>query len=625
MARDVRGWGFVSYSTENRKLSDIFGRGARYIVPRYQREYVWVKTNWHEFYNDISFTLEHEDTIRWSHFLGTIVLNRVSSPSSLPGIDDYEIIDGQQRLTTAFILACAIYRRLLEINAEESINRSNYVLSRFLTSVDANNDRFNKIFNPDHEKDIAALLQCCKEVGKLDDSNVYSSVFSYFQAQLKDKDLEGVDRFLNKMMNATVVEIISTDDEEIYNIFEVLNARGRQLKQIELLKNHVLKYLQPRTGDFIDKAKGDWKKVIETVSPYSDPDDFINHFAKAYLRKEAANAGEVYRLIKEEVPIGDLRIFLDDLKEFALCYGEILASDSSEIAYFLIKHNKQIRPLLTSVVLKRKKGLIDESMEKKILTALRNFFFLFNALDLTSNRTDKPVASAAYGIYHAVTETEIRMVLTELLTKLAENIDSQAFAGHLFTNNSLHYSSKTRTLKKNAKLVRYVLTAYANAYQVDLPASSDSLTIEHLVPDDGMSQTTALANLTLTSAAVNQRQLGTRPIQEKIQILRETSNLNINRNLERFVKDDGSFDVEARNTEMAKDLLETVFPFDPYSFGVNEAQLREYREREKLIAGDGELLLLLRETGVDFETRLENDPSLSEALHRYRTLWGKER
>lgn len=42
------------------------------------------------------------------------------------------------------------------------------------------------------------------------------------------------------------MEIVSGQEEEIYNIFEVLNARGQKLKQIELLKNHIMKYVQPR-------------------------------------------------------------------------------------------------------------------------------------------------------------------------------------------------------------------------------------------------------------------------------------------------------------------------------------------------------------------------------------------
>lgn len=61
--------------------------------------------------------------------------------------------------------------------------------------------------------------------------------------------------FQEKLLSINVVEIISTQEEEIYNIFEVLNARGKKLKQMELLKNHVMKYIQPRTTDVVDKAK----------------------------------------------------------------------------------------------------------------------------------------------------------------------------------------------------------------------------------------------------------------------------------------------------------------------------------------------------------------------------------
>ena len=53
--------------------------------------------------------------------------------------------------------------------------------------------------------------------------------------------------------------------EEIYNIFEVLNARGKKLKQMELLKNHVMKYIQPRTTDVVDKAKEKWNKIFAAI------------------------------------------------------------------------------------------------------------------------------------------------------------------------------------------------------------------------------------------------------------------------------------------------------------------------------------------------------------------------
>lgn len=95
----------MSFTTENRTLKDIYSRVAQYTVPRYQRDYVWTATNWRELFVDISFTLSNKNEIEWSHFLGTIVLNSARKPNLAPGIDEYEIIDGQQRLTTIFIVS----------------------------------------------------------------------------------------------------------------------------------------------------------------------------------------------------------------------------------------------------------------------------------------------------------------------------------------------------------------------------------------------------------------------------------------------------------------------------------------------------------------------------------------
>ena len=88
----------MAFTTENRKVSDIFQRSAIYKVPRYQRDYVWREVNWKELWIDLQFTLANENKIQWSHFLGTIVLNKSNNNES--GLEVYEIIDGQQRLLT---------------------------------------------------------------------------------------------------------------------------------------------------------------------------------------------------------------------------------------------------------------------------------------------------------------------------------------------------------------------------------------------------------------------------------------------------------------------------------------------------------------------------------------------
>ena len=85
---------------ESQKLSitDAF-RNLSYIVPPYQREYVWKEKNISQLLNDIYE--EYIDDRNSEYFIGSIVVNKREDGS-------YEVIDGQQRLTTLFISLCAL-------------------------------------------------------------------------------------------------------------------------------------------------------------------------------------------------------------------------------------------------------------------------------------------------------------------------------------------------------------------------------------------------------------------------------------------------------------------------------------------------------------------------------------
>jgi hypothetical protein len=88
-------------------VQQLFERDVRYIVPLYQRPYVWDEEHqWAPLWDDLAALLSHQesgDTAGlWSHFLGAIVLDQAKT---LPGqIPQYTVIDGQQRLTTLQLL-----------------------------------------------------------------------------------------------------------------------------------------------------------------------------------------------------------------------------------------------------------------------------------------------------------------------------------------------------------------------------------------------------------------------------------------------------------------------------------------------------------------------------------------
>ena len=502
----------MSFKTENRKIKDLFEKSCQYVVPRYQRDYVWNKTNWSELISDIKFTLNSSNNLQWSHFLGTIVLNnKTDQDNNLAnsGITLYEIVDGQQRLTTIYILFACIVYRFKEMKTEDSKSRVKYIHDTFLTSLAANSKRILMIDNEKMNHDLQYLITDVMNNESIT-KNFFSDLFSYFYDEIKNYDFYELDGFLNKLLTINIVEIISDQEEEIYNIFEVLNARGRPLKQMELLKNHVMKYIQPHSNDYIDMAKEKWNKIEKNYSHLTDIDSLLIHFSKCYIKKDAESANKVYKLIKDEIRIEDLSILLDSLYEYSNAYKKVTTPsiENEYIDYFDIKRNKQIRSLLAAVEVIFTKGIIDESIKLAVYRNLRNYFFIFNVCSHTSNKTDKIVSKASYDIYHCNTKNHFKMLFTKFFFDLEKMISNDENMRSMFINNqAFKYSNHNSAYKRNGRMVKYILFNIYKSMQKDTNLSIDQLTIEHLNSDDGSNDNSSIFNLTLTSSEINAEKL----------------------------------------------------------------------------------------------------------------------
>jgi hypothetical protein len=103
-------------------VQQLFERDVRYIVPLYQRPYVWDEDHqWAPLWDDITALLQHQEagdwSGLWSHFLGAIVLEQ---EQTVPGqIPRFTVIDGQQRLTTLQLLVAAAARAVAGVGAED--------------------------------------------------------------------------------------------------------------------------------------------------------------------------------------------------------------------------------------------------------------------------------------------------------------------------------------------------------------------------------------------------------------------------------------------------------------------------------------------------------------------------
>lgn len=623
----------MGFNTENRTILDIFQRQSRYVIPRYQREYVWKQRNWDELLNDITFTLGFKnEKNEWTHFLGTIVLSsnvKLKSSDSIKGIKDYEIIDGQQRITTLFLLFAAICSRLYKLNNEDALQRARYIENTFINSVTPQNELIPILYNSEYNDFILELLHNMKQSQhlKLSNNNPYKLAFEYFYSHFSSKTLYEIDQFLDKLYVINIVEIVSEQEEEIYNIFEVLNARGQQLKQIELLKNHTMKYVYPKLDDYIDDARKKWIDIYNYTEHLVDKDDLLNHFAKCYLKRKAENAEDVYRLFKEEIKIDEMSSFLNDLHRFASLYAQITDKNTKDnyIKYFNLKNNKQIRSLLTSIFEVFHKGIIDISVKDATLKNLRNFFVIFNASRETSNRTDTAIKNATYAIYHSKSDVEYKVEISNLFYELSNLVNYEHFKNNY--SSALKYSNKDKRLK-NSRLIKYVLIEYYSYYQTDAYLNDSEITIEHLLGDNGDTENSHINNLALVNDIVNSDKLKNKPIDQKISILKEYSNLIVNHKLFDYLDEKGNFKSEERKEEMAFQFYNEVFKFRPDIFGWTQKDLKDYSTKlkkiretvalnEKMKADKQKLEEVLKNKGKHFDSVIKNDPKYNDLYSAY--------
>lgn len=609
----------VAFTTENRKVSDIFQRSAIYRVPRYQRDYVWKEVNWKELWIDLQFTLENENEIQWSHFLGTIVLNKSNNSES--GLEVYEIIDGQQRLLTLYILMIVIYKSFKNQSTNEEANINNYIYYTFLTSLTKESEKKVMIDNELYNTDIQELIDAATNNKLVSRENKLYNVFMYFDSYLKGKNYSYLDKFLNKLLSVNIVEITSDEDEEIYNIFEVLNARGQKLKQIELLKNHIMKYVQPRNIEFIDRAKVKWMNIQNNIEHLSDPDVIIQHFAKCYIEKNAENRNSIYRLIKEEIKIEDLSEFLDALESFSVVYKEISSNDSKDsvIRYFDIKRNQQIRSLLCAIYVLNSEEIINDFVKEKALLQLRNFFFIFNTTQQTSNRTDKIISSISFKIYNCKYENEFKILFSEFMYELETYILNKDYKVMFETNQSFKYSNKDKTLKRNSRLVKYILELICDMDQKDTKLDYNALTIEHLISDNGSISNASIWNLTLTSEDINSEKLKNKAVNEKVKILKENSSIRLNLALDKYIENE-EFNFDKRKVDIINAIFDDIFTFDKTIFEINNNDIIKYRDQYDFLKNktkDFELLEILKKYGINFEIKINKDPKLAIYKERW--------
>lgn len=270
---------------ENHKYSieEAF-RECFYIVPDYQREYVWTDKEVHQLLEDIDEQVD--DGAMREYFIGTILV----SPSEQRG--QYEVIDGQQRLTTFFLLLCALrsifhgtpQRQMIDglvstsyVDSEGEIRASLKLEPRYEHAGEV----IHKLVELDSDpQSVRAGIQASgiASFGSLENLvGAYGTIYTY----LKDNydDTTKLKKYWGYLARNVVFIQISTDVSSALKIFETINERGVGLNSMDLLKN--LLFTQVKQSQFT-QLKDEWKKITKPLEKGKEkPLRFLRYFLMA--------------------------------------------------------------------------------------------------------------------------------------------------------------------------------------------------------------------------------------------------------------------------------------------------------------------------------------------------------
>ncbi len=340
-----------------------------YDIPRYQREYTWNQRDWANLYDDIT----QNDT---GYFLGSFIVVNGTVNSKMDTIH-YEVIDGQQRLTTLSLFLAALYARIME--HKDSIDddmmlddirplrnrlilKSDKSMTRVIPQVQNHNLEDYRWILKEHIG-LDAVMQKPKFLGL----RKMSKAFNYFYDRLGEdvgsrNGIECVRCLLDicrLVCSAVVVQITVDSHADAYTLFASLNNRGVPLSAVDLIKNMLLGKVAGVDDGQLDYYFERWQEVLHNLGDdYKTQERFFRQNYDAFRREvnkpfigesgsqlplgSVATRSNLLKIYEKrmEADDGALKV-LDELTENSALYSKIIGLDQespdSELSHQLLE------------------------------------------------------------------------------------------------------------------------------------------------------------------------------------------------------------------------------------------------------------------------------------------------
>jgi uncharacterized protein with ParB-like and HNH nuclease domain len=537
------------------KIQAIIEGTKQYVVPLFQRRYSWDKKEWQVLWSDITDLCE--ETSNRSHFIGSIVT--MPTKSVPEGVAKYLLIDGQQRLTTIFILLAVLRDKSRKNNQEKLADQ---ITNTALVNPYENEDEpdYYKLLPTQGDRAFFQDIMCART---LPEQSRFGQAYQFFERKFRQSTLDV--HTLRKVIfsNLSVVSIVLGLEDDPHLVFESLNAKGMPLTQADLIRNYFFMKIHVGKQEAIHKQY--WQPMQDALK------ENLTEFIRHYLMRQGQviRHGDIYFRLKDLVSNGDALVYLQDLARFAVFYQKLLfpTNETDGAIRRALERLNRIEvttayPLLLNLYDDYDKGILSSQDFVSMLRIIENFMIRRFACNVPTNQLNKIFPPLYAQLQARSSGSPVERLQSVLQSKgYPKNAE---FTSRLI--DAKLYGGGDRAIK-----TKLILESFEESHQHKEQVEFAKLSIEHIMPQtlteewqmslDTDWETThelllhTIGNLTLT--AYNP-ELSNDTFEKKRQRLRD-SHLELNKsfaNKQSWKRED----IEKRSAELAE-LALTIWPY----------------------------------------------------------------
>lgn len=560
--------------------------GSQFVIPVYQRNYTWTAgKEVKQYLEDLENVLNGKYD---KHFLGILIY--LDTPITF-ATREFSVIDGQQRITTTFLILYAIKHLMIKNDKNED---ANILDSQFLTNQFVE-DKLKLKLKPlvaDDEVYQQVINNNIDEITNKN-SNIYKNyefIKNKMMELLKEYTFNDILMALNKLY---IVSIPVVNSDSPQKIFESINSTGAKLLSADLIRNYILMDID---SDTQEKYYADyWKKIEEYITGDSKKLELFFRVFLACKMKNLSNIVAIYNDFKiwysNEQKQKSIKEILIEITRYSKYYYTIYSKPLSEIANNKIREalsefrnnlSEMPAPFLMEIYAlydtrdEEGNGLILDEDFSKIVNIVNTYLIRRSicALD-TSDITRlfptllKDVLDDCNGNYANIVEYVKKNLINKNRGKAAYMPNDEAI------RNYLEYANVY-----NNRLTLRIIFDKMETYNNSAPVDLKKLSVEHLMPQTPTKEwletlkidetvyeknLNRIGNLTLATKVDNSK-MKNNPWDYKKSILKETAHLIMNQKILEIEKWDIN-QIDRRNKELIEEIIK-LYPFSSASDSV---------------------------------------------------------